>query len=148
MSRWQLLIEHVTLISRISERPPPAPWPIGWARWACFVVLLSFWLASAGDAAGAQPAAPAEVGTGDTAGAEAAPAPVTDKGSKEDSAVGTTPNPASICRLIEAAAAANGLPLEFFARIIWQESGFHSDAIGPLTRSGQRAQGIAQFMPM
>jgi hypothetical protein len=49
--------------------------------------------------------------------------------------------------MIEAAARANDLPLEFFARVIWQESRFQSDAVGPMTRSGQRAQGIAQFMP-
>ena len=49
--------------------------------------------------------------------------------------------------MIEAAAKANDLPLEFFARVIWQESRFQSDAVGPVTRSGQRAQGIAQFMP-
>ena len=49
--------------------------------------------------------------------------------------------------MIESAARANDLPLEFFARVIWQESRFQSDAVGPLTRSGQRAQGIAQFMP-
>src|SRR6266404_2351579 len=53
----------------------------------------------------------------------------------------------SVCLMIEAAAAANGLPLDFFTRVIWQESRFRSDAIGPVTRSGQRAQGIAQFMP-
>ncbi len=53
----------------------------------------------------------------------------------------------SICLMIEAAAKANQLPLEFFARVIWQESRFQSDAVGPMTRSGQRAQGIAQFMP-
>jgi len=53
----------------------------------------------------------------------------------------------AMCLMIESAARANGLPLEFFARVIWQESRFQSDAVGPLTRSGQRAQGIAQFMP-
>lgn len=53
----------------------------------------------------------------------------------------------AICLLVEAAAKANGLPVEFFARVIWQESRFQSDAVGPLTRSGRRAQGIAQFMP-
>ena len=53
----------------------------------------------------------------------------------------------SVCLMIEAAARANNLPLEFFARVIWQESRFQPDAIGPVTRSGQRAQGIAQFMP-
>jgi hypothetical protein len=52
-----------------------------------------------------------------------------------------------MCLLIESAARANGLPLEFFARVIWQESRFQADAVGPRTRSGARAQGIAQFMP-
>jgi hypothetical protein len=53
----------------------------------------------------------------------------------------------SVCLMIEAAARANNLPLEFFARVIWQESRFHAEAVGPVTRSGERAQGIAQFMP-
>src|SRR5947209_2477043 len=53
----------------------------------------------------------------------------------------------SVCLMIEASARANGLPLEFFARVIWQESRFHTEAVGPVTRSGERAQGIAQFMP-
>jgi hypothetical protein len=53
----------------------------------------------------------------------------------------------AMCLMIEAAARANDLPLEFFARVIWQESRFQADAVGPVTRSGQRAQGIAQFMP-
>ena len=53
----------------------------------------------------------------------------------------------SICLILESAAAANALPLEFFARVIWQESRFRPDARGPVTRSGHRAEGIAQFMP-
>ena len=53
----------------------------------------------------------------------------------------------SICLMVEAAARANDLPLEFFARVIWQESRFQADVVGPMTRNGQRAQGIAQFMP-
>lgn len=53
----------------------------------------------------------------------------------------------SMCLMIESAARANHLPLEFFARVIWQESRFQADAIGPPTRTGERAQGIAQFMP-
>src|SRR5258708_6433325 len=53
----------------------------------------------------------------------------------------------SICLMVEAAARANDLPLEFFARVIWQESRFQVDIVGPVTRNGQRAQGIAQFMP-
>jgi hypothetical protein len=53
----------------------------------------------------------------------------------------------SICLMVEAAARASDLPLEFFARVIWQESRFQVDIVGPVTRSGRRAQGIAQFMP-
>jgi hypothetical protein len=53
----------------------------------------------------------------------------------------------AMCLMIESAARSNDLPVEFFARVIWQESRFQSDAVGPVTRSGQRAQGIAQFMP-
>ncbi len=53
----------------------------------------------------------------------------------------------AMCLMIESAAKASNLPLEFFARVIWQESRFKPDAVGPVTRGGQRAQGIAQFMP-
>jgi hypothetical protein len=49
--------------------------------------------------------------------------------------------------MIESAARAQNLPLEFFARVIWQESRFQPGVVGPRTRSGDRAQGIAQFMP-
>jgi hypothetical protein len=69
----------------------------------------------------------------------------------------TTPNPASqpnqttaphpptpddICRALEQDAAENELPVEFFARVIWQESRFNARAV-----SNKGAQGIAQFMP-
>jgi hypothetical protein len=53
----------------------------------------------------------------------------------------------SLCLMLEAAAKTNALPTAFLARVIWRESRFDANAIGPLTRSGQRAQGIAQFMP-
>jgi hypothetical protein len=53
----------------------------------------------------------------------------------------------AICLMIESAARENSLPLEFFARVIWQESRFNAGAVGPMTRYGSRAQGIAQFMP-
>lgn len=53
----------------------------------------------------------------------------------------------SICLMIESAARDHGLPVDFFARVIWRESRFKADAVGPVTRSGERAQGIAQFMP-
>lgn len=53
----------------------------------------------------------------------------------------------SVCLMIEAAARAYDLPVEFFARVIWQESRFQVNAVGPRTRNGDSARGIAQFMP-
>src|SRR5262249_55453933 len=53
----------------------------------------------------------------------------------------------SVCLLMESAARANKLPVEFFVRLIWRESRFRATAIGPRTRSGKHALGIAQFMP-
>ncbi len=50
--------------------------------------------------------------------------------------------PDSICDALAAAAATNDLPVEFFTRLIWQESRFKPEAI---SRAG--AQGVAQFMP-
>jgi len=47
-----------------------------------------------------------------------------------------------VCAVLQAAAAAHELPLPFFARLIWQESHFRSDAVSPAG-----ARGIAQFMP-
>jgi len=58
-----------------------------------------------------------------------------------------TPAAQSMCLLVESAAMANDIPVEFFARVIWQESRFQTDAVGPRTRSGERAEGVAQFMP-
>src|SRR5262245_5423942 len=53
----------------------------------------------------------------------------------------------SVCLMIEAAGRAHDLPPEFFARVIWQESRFRPDTVGPSRRNGKSAQGIAQFMP-
>jgi membrane-bound lytic murein transglycosylase MltF len=53
----------------------------------------------------------------------------------------------TLCLMLESAAKANDLPLAFLARVIWRESHFDPNAVGPVTRSGSRAQGIAQFMP-
>jgi hypothetical protein len=47
-----------------------------------------------------------------------------------------------VCRTLEEAAAENALPVEFFARVIWQESRFNARAVSP-----KGAAGIAQFMP-
>jgi soluble lytic murein transglycosylase-like protein len=48
----------------------------------------------------------------------------------------------SICNALAAAAAENDLPIDFFTRLIWQESRFDPTAV---SRAG--AQGVAQFMP-
>jgi Transglycosylase SLT domain len=48
----------------------------------------------------------------------------------------------SICKTLAAAAAENDLPIDFFTRLIWQESRFDPVAV---SRAG--AQGVAQFMP-
>src|ERR1700739_2403816 len=40
----------------------------------------------------------------------------------------------AICLMIESAARANGLPLEFFARVIWQERRVQFYAVGSMTR--------------
>jgi hypothetical protein len=76
---------------------------------------------------------------------EPAPAPADENAAAPDEIPSETTE--SICLLIESAAAANGLPVEFFARVIWRESRYNPNAVGPLTRSGQRAEGIGQFMP-
>jgi hypothetical protein len=52
------------------------------------------------------------------------------------------PSSDDVCRTLERAAAENELPVEFFARVIWQESRFNALAV---SRKG--AEGIAQFMP-
>jgi hypothetical protein len=70
-----------------------------------------------------------------------------DQPQKPAEAAGDTDTREAMCLMIESAAKSQDLPVEFFARVIWQESRFQSDAVGPVTRNGQRAQGIAQFMP-
>lgn len=47
-----------------------------------------------------------------------------------------------VCDLIETHASQNGLPRDFFARLIWKESRFDPNAVSPVG-----AEGIAQFMP-
>jgi hypothetical protein len=48
----------------------------------------------------------------------------------------------ALCRMIESAAMRHELPVDFFTRLIWQESSFR-----PHVTSGAGAQGVAQFMP-
>ncbi len=77
------------------------------------------------------PATPSSTPPNPPAAQSAAPAPPNKPPTSDD-----------ICRAIEQDAAENQLPVEFFARVIWQESRFNAQAV---SRKG--AQGIAQFMP-
>jgi hypothetical protein len=56
--------------------------------------------------------------------------------------VGSSGTVEAICRTMESSAADNNLSIEFFTRVIWQESRFNIRA-----RSSAGVQGIAQFMP-
>jgi hypothetical protein len=105
--------------------------------------------ASSGEVAKPDPAPPAETGVKPDDPAPAKPETAAQEPKKEPAQEPSkeADTREAICLMVESAAKAQDLPLEFFARVIWQESRFQSDAVGPVTRSGQRAQGIAQFMP-
>ncbi len=60
----------------------------------------------------------------------------------EEKASAKPPTADDICHAIEQDAAENQLPVQFFARVIWQESRFNAQAV-----SSKGAEGIAQFMP-
>jgi len=75
--------------------------------------------------------------------------PTTEAGAPPESPEAKTPTPKTpnpktpdLCEALGAAATANELPVDFFTRLIWQESRFKPDAV-----SQKGAQGIAQFMP-
>ena len=74
--------------------------------------------------------------------AGATPAPTEDTAGEPGGGSAQVPTADDICRALEQSAAENALPVEFFARVIWQESRFDAKAISP-----KGAAGIAQFMP-
>src|ERR1700758_2512833 len=49
------------------------------------------------------------------------------------------PSQSAMCLMLDSAATANDLPVEFLTRVIWRESRIDPQAIGPLTRHGTRA---------
>jgi hypothetical protein len=59
-----------------------------------------------------------------------------DAGPETDNALAT------LCGIVEASARAEGLPADFFTKLIWRESSFRPNAVSPAG-----AQGVAQFMP-
>jgi hypothetical protein len=103
------------------------------ARVCVFAIAAALW---AGAARAEEPsAAPAAPNAPAPAAAPQAPPPGSQSASHP-------PTPDDICRALEQDAAENELPVEFFARVIWQESRFNARAV-----SNKGAQGIAQFMP-
>ena len=62
--------------------------------------------------------------------------------SANEAAPGTDNALATLCGIVETAARQERLPVNFFTRLIWRESAFHSGAVSPAG-----AQGVAQFMP-
>ncbi|HEX6000778.1 MAG TPA: lytic transglycosylase domain-containing protein [Hyphomicrobiaceae bacterium] len=75
--------------------------------------------------------------------AQAEPPSLADSGKdSQEKNSGSRPTAEQICRTLAAAAAENGIPLDLFTRLIWQESRFNPNAVSP-----KGAQGIAQFMP-
>jgi hypothetical protein len=113
------------------------------------VCVAAVMLLSAGALAFAQDAAPAQTDLARPSGEDPTIPMHENKAGAQKPAETSRDNDAqeAMCLMIESAAKENDLPIEFFARVIWQESRFQSEAVGPITRSGQRAQGIAQFMP-
>jgi hypothetical protein len=68
--------------------------------------------------------------------------PVADEPNEADALPVTVPIE-RVCDALAQAASDQGLPIGFFARLIWQESKFDQWA-----RSGAGARGVAQFMPL
>jgi len=83
------------------------------------------------------PAALAEPGSSSGVSSDASAAKESDAANK-----GRRPSANDICRALAQAAVDNELPVEFFTRLIWQESRFDPSAV-----SSKGALGIAQFMP-
>jgi len=95
-------------------------------------------LAVSGWPAGENPATAQEQADHETGKAQ----PNRDHDAKQTAEVDASSTKPNLCTALGAAAVANELPIDFFTRLIWQESRFKPDAI-----SAKGAQGIAQFMP-
>ena len=124
----------------------PAVSPGGFRRVSAVLpaLLLSTTMATIGT-----PALAAEAGDAATAGHQQAGADGHQAGDDHQATQtyepgqSTEPIEQNLCEVLATAATANDLPVDFFTRLIWQESRFKPDAISP-----KGAQGIAQFMPM
>ena len=103
---------------------------------------LALLLGAISAAIAAPPTWTAKSGTGESSPANPASSSQPGKTTPAKSANNQAPSADDVCHAIEQDAALNDLPVEFFARVIWQESRFNAQAISP-----KGAEGIAQFMP-
>jgi hypothetical protein len=114
-------------------------------RFAGRLVLFTLAVWSAQTYAQAPATPPVAQGAAPAQSQPAAPAPANPPAAHQPAVIpppNSAPTADDICRAVERDAAENGLPVEFFARVIWQESRFNAQAV-----SAKGAQGIAQFMP-
>src|ERR1700738_5428133 len=88
-------------------------------RAALCAAVVTLWLPTAR----AEDAAPAKTGVA-TPSVEELALPSDEKAQKPDNAGRETDTREAMCLMIESAAKSQDLPLEFFARVIWQENRF------------------------
>ena len=112
------------------------------ARVLLFVIAAVLWARLAVAQQPSTPATAPNAGTPPAAPNATAPATPNATPPPNPASASHPPTPDDICRALEQDAAENELPVEFFARVIWQESRFNARAV-----SSKGAQGIAQFMP-
>jgi transglycosylase-like protein with SLT domain len=126
----RVLILLFAVLSGLADAQAPASPPAGQT------------LAPAPSAPGPSETAPAEQPAQQPAAPDHPPAAAAPNNPPAAAAPNNPPTADDICRALEQDAAENELPVEFFARVIWQESRFNARAV---SRKG--AEGIAQFMP-
>jgi soluble lytic murein transglycosylase-like protein len=55
--------------------------------------------------------------------------------------------PVDVLQALATAGESHGVPVRLLLGVAWTESRFHAGSTGPVTRSGERAQGLMQIMP-
>ena len=128
---------------RVEPRQAPTPGGIGRGRVVLLGVLVSTTMVLTGP-----PVLASDAGDDPSAAQHQSPAqnsPPESHQPQPDHAPEPSPSPSTasgLCEALASAATTNDLPVDFFTRLIWQESRFKPDAVSP-----KGAQGIAQFMP-
>ena len=55
--------------------------------------------------------------------------------------------PVDVMQALASASEKHGVPLRLLLGVAWTESRFHAGSTGPVTKSGQRAEGLMQLLP-